>query len=196
MNVLEIIRKEFNVDNNRTYLMGHSMGGAGTLYLGSKYASNWAAIGAIAPAAFAMQANAADLLTPVKDMMPVIVTQGAADTAVSVANTRTWIAAMGELKMDFRYIERAATITAASSPRVCRTSSRSSRNTRSRRATRLLLVDAGDQRFGTPALLVSNLRVGQRRRNAVTVIHVRRRESLRSGLILYIKTALDTRWQR
>ena len=54
MNVLELIRKEFKVDSNRTYLMGHSMGGAGTLYMGSKYASNWAAIGAIAPAAFAM----------------------------------------------------------------------------------------------------------------------------------------------
>ncbi len=35
-NVLEIMRKEFNVDPNRTYLMGHSMGGAGTLFLGFK----------------------------------------------------------------------------------------------------------------------------------------------------------------
>jgi len=34
MNVLDMIRKEFNVDERRTYLMGHSMGGAGTLYLG------------------------------------------------------------------------------------------------------------------------------------------------------------------
>ena len=50
MNVLDMIRKEFNVDERRTYLMGHSMGGAGTIYLGVKYASNWAAIGAIAPA--------------------------------------------------------------------------------------------------------------------------------------------------
>src|SRR5579862_7026552 len=29
MNVLDVIRKEFNVDDRRTYLMGHSMGGAG-----------------------------------------------------------------------------------------------------------------------------------------------------------------------
>lgn len=28
MNVLDIVRKEFNVDEHRTYLMGHSMGGA------------------------------------------------------------------------------------------------------------------------------------------------------------------------
>ena len=98
MNVLEIVRKEFSVDNSRTYLMGHSMGGAGTLYLGSKYPSNWAAIAAIAPAAFAMQANAATLLTPVKDTMPVMITQGDADTAVPVQNTRAWIAAMNGLK--------------------------------------------------------------------------------------------------
>ena len=39
MNLLAMARKEFNVDERRTYLMGHSMGGAGTLYLGSKYAS-------------------------------------------------------------------------------------------------------------------------------------------------------------
>jgi predicted peptidase len=39
MNVIGLVRKEFNVDDKRIYLMGHSMGGAGTLYLGSKYAS-------------------------------------------------------------------------------------------------------------------------------------------------------------
>jgi predicted peptidase len=105
LNVLGIIRKEFNVDERRTYLMGHSMGGAGTLYLGSKYASNWEAIGAIAPAAFSMQANAATLLTPIKDSMPLIVTQGDADTAVPVANTRHWAETMKELNMNYKYVE-------------------------------------------------------------------------------------------
>jgi predicted esterase len=105
MNVLEMIRKEFSVDERRTYLMGHSMGGAGALYLGAKYSSNWAAIAAIAPAAFSMQANARTMLTPVKDTLPVIVTQGDADTAVPVANTRSWIEVMKELKMDHRYVE-------------------------------------------------------------------------------------------
>src|SRR5215471_15569303 len=105
MNVLAIIRKEFNVDERRTYLMGHSMGGAGTLYLGAKYASNWAAIGAIAPAAFAMLPNAVPMLTPIRDSMPVIVTQGDADTAVPVDYTRRWIEAMKELKMNYKYVE-------------------------------------------------------------------------------------------
>ena len=105
MNVLELVRKEFNVDDKRTYLMGHSMGGAGTLYLGTKYASNWAAMAAIAPAAFAMQANAITMLTPVKDAMPIIITHGDADTAVPVANTRLWHDAMVELKMQYAYVE-------------------------------------------------------------------------------------------
>ena len=33
MTVVAMIRKEFNVDERRIYLMGHSMGGAGTYYL-------------------------------------------------------------------------------------------------------------------------------------------------------------------
>ena len=48
MYVLEMVRKEFNIDDNRIYLMGHSMGGAGALYLGEKYAPLWAAVAGIA----------------------------------------------------------------------------------------------------------------------------------------------------
>jgi predicted peptidase len=103
MNLLAMARKEFNVDGRRTYLMGHSMGGAGTLYLGSKYALNWAAIAAIAPAARRMEAHMEPILK--KITMPVIVIQGDADTAVPVANTRKWIAAMKEMKMNYKYDE-------------------------------------------------------------------------------------------
>jgi predicted esterase len=48
MRVLELVRKEFNVDDNRIFLMGHSMGGAGALYIGEKYAPLWAAVACIA----------------------------------------------------------------------------------------------------------------------------------------------------
>jgi predicted peptidase len=101
LNILDMIRKEFNVDENRTYLMGHSMGGAGTLYLGVKYPSNWAAIAAIAPAAFQLDPNS---LASIKDM-PVIIVQGDADTAVPVANTRRWADKMKELNMTSEYHE-------------------------------------------------------------------------------------------
>lgn len=101
MNILGMIREEFNVDERRTYLMGHSMGGAGTLYLGVKYPSNWAAIAAIAPAAFSLNP---DTLASIKNM-PVIIVQGDADTAVPVANTRRWAGKLEELNMTHEYHE-------------------------------------------------------------------------------------------
>jgi predicted peptidase len=103
MDVLAMARKEFNVDERRTYLMGHSMGGAGTLYLGSRYASNWAAVAAIAPAARSMEWEMESILD--KLTMPVLVIQGDADTVVPVADTRKWIAAMKHRKMDHKYNE-------------------------------------------------------------------------------------------
>jgi len=44
MNVVALVRREYNVDPDRTFLMGHSMGGMGTYVLGQKYAEQWAAI--------------------------------------------------------------------------------------------------------------------------------------------------------
>lgn len=102
-NVLEMMRKEFNVDPDRTYLMGHSMGGAGTLFLGSKHASEWAAIAAMAPAAFLMNNNRAEILKPITE--PVFVVQGDADAQVPVTNTRQWVDTMKELKLNYVYKE-------------------------------------------------------------------------------------------
>lgn len=102
-NILDIMRKEFNVDPNRTYLMGHSMGGAGTLFLGSKHSSEWTAIAAMAPAAFLMNNNRADILKGIKE--PVMITQGDADMQVPVTNTRMWIDTMKELKLNYEYKE-------------------------------------------------------------------------------------------
>lgn len=106
MNVLAIARSEFNVDPERTYLMGHSMGGAGTLFLGQKHADQWAAIAAIAPAAFLMQPNQKDILAPIKAAgLPLMITQGDQDPVVPVASVRTWAAAMDELDLTHEYIE-------------------------------------------------------------------------------------------
>jgi poly(3-hydroxybutyrate) depolymerase len=101
MNVLDIVRKEYNVDENRIYLMGHSMGGAGTLYLGVKYASIWAAIAPIAPAAFGIEP---DSLAEIKNM-PVIFVHGAADEVVPVDISRRWVEKAKELKMTYEYNE-------------------------------------------------------------------------------------------
>jgi poly(3-hydroxybutyrate) depolymerase len=44
LNVLAMVRSEYRIDPDRIYLMGHSMGGFGTWWLGQKYADIWAAI--------------------------------------------------------------------------------------------------------------------------------------------------------
>ncbi|MCP5144442.1 MAG: hypothetical protein H6978_06430 [Gammaproteobacteria bacterium] len=44
LNVIAIVDSEYNIDADRTYLMGHSMGGFGAWYLGAKYADKWAAL--------------------------------------------------------------------------------------------------------------------------------------------------------
>src|SRR5688572_17137040 len=66
MTVLDMVRKEFNVDEQRIYLMGHSMGGAGTYYLGSKHGDVWAALAPIAPAAMGMTNDRAKVLEAIK----------------------------------------------------------------------------------------------------------------------------------
>lgn len=47
MTVLNTVRQKFSIDNDRVFLMGHSMGGGGTWYLGSKYNDIWAGIAPI-----------------------------------------------------------------------------------------------------------------------------------------------------
>lgn len=47
LNVLEIVQNEYNIDADNTFLMGHSMGGAGTWYMGQKYADKWAGMAAL-----------------------------------------------------------------------------------------------------------------------------------------------------
>jgi predicted peptidase len=107
MNVIGMARKEFNIDDKRMYLMGHSMGGAGTLFLGSKHSGLWAAIGAEAPAAFMMNNNRAEILGKLKAAnVPVMIVQGDADELVPVANSRMWVETMKELKMDHEYVEQ------------------------------------------------------------------------------------------
>ncbi len=108
MNVLAMIREEFDVDDGRIYLMGHSMGGAGTFFLGSKHAEVWAALAPIAPASFLMNDDRNEILQGIKDGgVPVRVVQGDADTLVPVDNTRMWVDTMEALDLDYAYDELA-----------------------------------------------------------------------------------------
>jgi predicted peptidase len=92
---------EFNVDDRRIYLLGQSMGGAGALYLGTKYHNIWAAVGATAPAAGGLSPAILEGATE----LPMILVHGDADQSVSVTQTRRWVEKMGELKMTSDYYE-------------------------------------------------------------------------------------------
>ena len=60
MTVLKLVRERYAVDSDRIYLMGHSMGGAGTYHLGGKYNDIWAGIAPIAAAGCIGDAAAAE----------------------------------------------------------------------------------------------------------------------------------------
>ena len=100
MNVLDLAKKQANVNEDRVYLLGHSMGGGGTLHLAMKYPKIWAAMAPIAPAAF----WGMDKLKDAKHI-PAIVVQGEKDRLVPAAATRRWVKKMEELGMEHRYIE-------------------------------------------------------------------------------------------
>jgi predicted peptidase len=105
MNVIAMVRKEFKVDDKRIYIMGHSMGGAGALYLGSKYPKMFSAVAAEAPAAFWQTRK--ETLQPMKDAkVPVMIVHGDIDEVVPVTNTLAWVDAMKELKMKYEFIEQ------------------------------------------------------------------------------------------
>jgi poly(3-hydroxybutyrate) depolymerase len=100
MNVLDLVRKDFTIDAKRVYLIGHSMGGGGTLYLGTKYSDVWAGLAPIAPAAFGTPTGLEKLKT-----IPVIVVQGDQDTLVRPEGTRRWVERMKELNLTHEYLE-------------------------------------------------------------------------------------------
>jgi predicted esterase len=105
MNVLDMMRKEFNVDENRTYIMGHSMGGAGAMYLGVKHASIWAGIGALAPATGPAGINPNNYpLVPAKGI-PFIIIQGDMDELLPIEGARAWADKMKELNITHQYVE-------------------------------------------------------------------------------------------
>jgi poly(3-hydroxybutyrate) depolymerase len=100
LNVLEMVRDEFNVDDRRIYLIGQSMGGGGTWHLGMKHPDLWAAIAPMAPAIY----GSPDGLSAARSL-PVMVVMGDADELVDVEVTRAWVAEMEELGMEYEYLE-------------------------------------------------------------------------------------------
>lgn len=101
MEVISRVRDEFTIDDDRLYLWGHSMGGAGTYHIAAKYPDLFAGLGVAAPAPERDHPIEATL-ERIKHL-PIFVLQGDEDGLVTL--TRRWVAKMQELGMQHVYAE-------------------------------------------------------------------------------------------
>jgi predicted esterase len=101
MNVLELVRREFNVDDGRIYLMGHSQGGGGARHLAEQHPDTWAAVALLAPALFNVQVTAESRIAK----MPVLLAVGDLDSLIT--SSRSFSEQLKGLKVEHEYIEKA-----------------------------------------------------------------------------------------
>ena len=101
MNVFELVTDELSIDENRIYLWGHSMGGAGTHYLASRHPDLWAGLAAVAGGSVNADFVDAEAIRHI----PFLVIQGSDDQVVPATGTRKSVARMRELGMQHLYIE-------------------------------------------------------------------------------------------
>jgi predicted esterase len=106
LDVLADVKKRFNVDEDRTYLTGLSMGGGGTLWIGLTRPDIWAALAPVCPAApsgtIDLAANGINL--------PFHFFHGDKDPAVPVTVSRDWTQKLKDLGASVKYAEYAGVL--------------------------------------------------------------------------------------
>ncbi len=98
LETVRLMRGHYNVDPDRIYLIGHSMGAIGAWHLGAKYPEMWAALGPFAGT------GSPATVTRMKGI-PQIVVHGDADATVNVAGSRAMVAEMKRLGVEVVYVE-------------------------------------------------------------------------------------------
>ena len=99
--VLEVLRRmkaDYNVDDSRIYLIGHSMGAIGTWALAAKYPQTWAGLVAFA-------GTGSPALAENMKAIPQFVVHGDADNTVNVSGSRNMVGALKKLNADVTYVE-------------------------------------------------------------------------------------------
>ncbi len=99
LNVIEIVRHEYPIDPQRTFLAGHSMGAGGTWYLGAKYPDYWAALAPLSGPFVHVEGYPWENIRP----LPVFVTEG--NNTASTAASRAVHEYMVEEDFDVTYKE-------------------------------------------------------------------------------------------
>ena len=98
MDVIAAMRRDYNVDADRIYLTGHSMGGFGTWSIAPKYPDMFAALAPIAGGGMPSSLNKIR-------HVPQIVIHGDNDPTVPVERSRVMVKAAQELGIEIKYIE-------------------------------------------------------------------------------------------
>ena len=98
MNVLDLVRREFNIDERRIYLVGHSQGGGGARHLAEKYPDIWAGVAMLAPALFNVQVAQQSRITKI----PLLLAVGEKDTLIG--GIRDFSARLDQLKVAHEFI--------------------------------------------------------------------------------------------
>jgi dienelactone hydrolase len=105
MNVLGLMRREFDIDSNRIYLMGQSMGGAGVYFLAVKHPDVWAAVASGAPPL--RRATHGETIAGISNVrhIPFILVHGERDRHVTVEVSRRLSIRMQHLGTKYEYRE-------------------------------------------------------------------------------------------
>ncbi len=98
---LKLIRATYNIDKDRIFLMGHSLGGAGTYYLGGKYNDVWAGLAPVSGATGIPDAAAAERYKAI----PMLIMHGDKDSIVPVVTSRRTVAALQAVGAPHIYLE-------------------------------------------------------------------------------------------
>jgi len=98
---VKLIREKFPIDSDRIYLMGHSMGGAGTYYLGAKYNDLWAGLAPISGAGGIADAAAAERYKRI----PMLIMHGDKDSIVAPVTSRRSAMALQAVGAQHLYLE-------------------------------------------------------------------------------------------
>lgn len=101
LDVLANVKKRFNIDEDRTYLTGLSMGGGGTLWIGLTRPDLWAALAPVCPS----PPKGADHLVLNGFNVPMHFFHGDADKAVPVSVSRDWVKRLKETGANISYTE-------------------------------------------------------------------------------------------
>lgn len=101
MAALKLIREKFTIDGDRIFLMGHSLGGAGTYYLGGKYNDIWAGLAPISGAGGIADTAAAERYKSI----PMLIMHGNKDSIVPVVTSRRAVLALQAVGAPHVYLE-------------------------------------------------------------------------------------------